>query len=265
MSWKKFLLIPQLAWYGIRAPRDQKQAWDRYWGGIRQTGFEGDVLWDAASEAERKELLDRALAHLDRALPAVDIGCGNGRYTRALAAHFPKVLGVDVSPQAVARAQRESEGGPSNVEYRVADVSEPGTMRSLHGELGDVNLFVRGVLHVLDPKRREAAIAGFAEALGARGTLFLAETNIGNDPLEHLVHQGATPTSMPAPLRRCIEAGIRPPSHFGEPEVKSHFPDARWKMLVHGKMTLHGIPLTTATEIEPIPAYFAVVQPRAVR
>jgi SAM-dependent methyltransferase len=193
----------------------------------------------------------------------VDVGCGNGRYTRALAAHFPKVLGVDVSTNAVARARRESEGGPSNVEYRVADVSDAGTMRALHQELGDVNLFVRGVLHVLDPKRRDSAIAGFAQVLGARGTLFLAETNIGNDPLEHLIAQGATPTSMPAPLRRCIEAGIRPPSHFGEPEVKHHFPESRWKMLGHGSVTLHGIPLTTK-DIELIPAYFAVVQPRAV-
>ena len=40
-------LIPKLAWYGARAPRDETVAWDRYWSSVRQTGQGGDVLWDA--------------------------------------------------------------------------------------------------------------------------------------------------------------------------------------------------------------------------
>jgi SAM-dependent methyltransferase len=263
MSWREFLLIPQLTWYGLRAPRDQKKAWDRFWGDVQKTGLEGDVLWDAASEAEQRLILERVLSHLERSLPVVDVGCGNGRYSRVLARHFPRVLGIDASPRAIERARAESAGeGAANLSFQVMDGSAPGAGRELRDTLGEANVFVRGVLHVLAPATRDAMAASFAEVLGRRGTLYLVETNIGHDPLEHLVHQGATPTSMPEPLRRCVAAGIRAPSHFGDPEVRRHFPDDRWTQLDAGAVSMHGVPLTTKTGLEPIPSYFAVLRAR---
>lgn len=43
--------------------------------------------------------------HADPALPVVDVGCGNGRFTRALAA---RSVGTDLSANAGARAREES-------------------------------------------------------------------------------------------------------------------------------------------------------------
>jgi SAM-dependent methyltransferase len=261
MSLKKFLVIPQLVYYGVRAPRDQGKAWDRFWGGIRRTGAGGDVLWDAGDRRE----LDEALAHLqkhgDPALPLVDLGCGNGRYTRAFAAHFPRAIGVDVSPQAVTRATEES-GGLENVSHRVLDAGEPGAGARLRAEIGAANVFMRGVFHVLEPARRAAAVQNLHDLLGGRGALYLSETNIEGDPLDHLVLQGATPTSMPEPLRRCIEAGIRPPSHFGEREVREHFPADRWEVLAQGPLTMYTLPVGALGECDSLPSYFAALRAR---
>ena len=41
--------------------------------------------------------LERMRAHLDLTLPVVDLGCGNGRQTRALASSFPLAIGVDLA------------------------------------------------------------------------------------------------------------------------------------------------------------------------
>ncbi|MEO7326015.1 MAG: class I SAM-dependent methyltransferase [Dokdonella sp.] len=47
---------------------------------------------------------------------AIDFGCGAGRLTRALAGHFRRVIGVDVSASMIATA-REMNGDVSNVEF----------------------------------------------------------------------------------------------------------------------------------------------------
>ena len=59
MSWRKFLVIPQLIYYGIRSPHSQSAAWDRYWAAIDKTGPGGQVLWDAADRAEFAPVLER--------------------------------------------------------------------------------------------------------------------------------------------------------------------------------------------------------------
>ncbi len=260
MSWRKFTVIPQLMWYGLRAPRDQAKAWDRFWSGIHKTGPDGEVLWDAASQIELNTVTERIKSHFDLSLPLIDIGCGNGRFTRALAAHFPKAVGVDFSPRAVERARSES-AGETRVAFRVGDISAPGAGEEL-ARGAEANVFVRGVLHVLDPKRRAAAVNNLKTILGARGTLYFAETNIEGNPLDHLEFQGATATSMPDPLRRCIAAGIRPPSHFGDAEREEFFAPSSWTTLASGKTVMHGVPLHEAGRIEDIPSYFAIVRPR---
>jgi SAM-dependent methyltransferase len=259
MGLGKFLLIPQLIWYGARSPRDQGVAWDRFWASIRSTGPVGEVLWDAASAAELDAVRANALAHMATDLPVVDIGCGNGRFSRLLAASFPQVLGIDVSPHAVKIAEEES-GDVHNVRYRVLDASVAGMGKQLSDELGEANVFMRGVLHVFDAEQRERAVANLRDIIGQRGVVYFSETNFEGDPLDQLVAQGATPTSMPEPLRKCIAAGIRPPRHFGDAQLAAFFPPAYWDALDSGPITMRGVPLTPKGEFELIPGFFAVVR-----
>jgi SAM-dependent methyltransferase len=258
---KKFFLIPQLVWLSARAPRDQGKAWDRFWSGIQRTGADGDVLWDAASSEELDAVLARVLRHMDRTLPVVDLGCGNGRFSRLLAPHFPKVLGVDVSAHAIERAKAESRD-IENVSYRVLDASAQSAGRTLADELGEANVYMRGVFHVFDARERTRAVANLRAVMGKRGVVYCAETNYEGDPLDQLVAQGATPTTMPEPLRKCIAAGIKPPRHFGEAQLGEFFPNAEWDVLESGPITMHGVPLTTSGRVEEIPSFYAVVRSR---
>src|SRR5262249_34415139 len=147
MSWRQYLLVPRLIWYSLHKDRRQQAGWDRFWGSVQRTGRTGDVLWDAASETELADTMRRLLEHMSTSLPILDIGCGNGRFTRELAKHFPRAIGVDLSRHAIARAEEESRG--LAVQFRVLDATQEGAGRPLADELGAANVFIRGVLHTI--------------------------------------------------------------------------------------------------------------------
>jgi SAM-dependent methyltransferase len=226
---------------------------------VSRTGPDGHVLWDAASRAEIDDQVAVLRQHLDPALPLVDAGCGNGRFARELAAHAPRVIAFDGSESAIAHARREAADA-ANLEFRVADLTAPGLGDAIHRELGDANVHLRGVLPVLDRAGRLAAVANLRAMIGERGGIYLSETNIAS-PLDHLEFQGATATTMPEPLLRCIEAGIRPPDRFGDAELDAYFPRDRWARLVAADAIMHGVPLHPGRTIEEIPSYRAVLRP----
>ncbi|MBL9086216.1 MAG: class I SAM-dependent methyltransferase [Planctomycetia bacterium] len=106
----------------------------------------GDVAgaapwWDAAfgpayllvyphrDDAEAERNADGVLAALRRGARAFgtnarvrDLGCGDGRYARALAARGCRVTGVDVSETLLAEARRRSPGLPGTPTYVRADM-----------------------------------------------------------------------------------------------------------------------------------------------
>jgi len=170
------------------------------------------------------------------------------------------VIGLDVSPAAIARARVES-AELSNVEFRVADASDAAAGVRLAAEVGDANVHVRGVLHVVPPAARPAIVHTVARLLGARGTLFLSETNAAGDPLDYLLTQGVTPTRMPAMVRRLVASGVAAPSHFGEAELVRYFPPDRWTVLACGPTHMYGLPVRPGEEPQRIPSYFAVLRP----
>jgi SAM-dependent methyltransferase len=114
MPWRKYLLIPQLSLYALAAPRNQARAWERYWSGVRSTGAAGEVLWDADQLVEAETVAEQLRVHADLTLPMVDLGCGNGRQSRALTLLSSRVLGIDASAAAIARARLEAADSPEH-------------------------------------------------------------------------------------------------------------------------------------------------------
>ncbi|MEE6523342.1 hypothetical protein FKM82_022199 [Ascaphus truei] len=53
---------------------------------------------------------------------AVDVGCGTGRYTRPLAPHFEKVIGLDLSESQINEARRSTS--EENVLYHTSPAEE---------------------------------------------------------------------------------------------------------------------------------------------
>lgn len=257
-------MIPKLVRMSRSAPKDRNRAWDSYWAGINATGPGGEVLWDSGSDHEFLGYRDSLLHHLDPALPVVDTGCGHGSFTRALAGIFPRVVGVDVSPHAIAKA-RAGSAGTGNAVFEARDMTAEGAGAALAESISagaeGANVFIRGVLHVLDPAHQEALVENLRVLAGRRGTVFMAETNFHGNPVEYVSHLGATTKSIPAPLELAIR-GLPMPGHFGPRERERAFPASSWELLEDGQVTIETNPATGVPGQDQVPGYFAVVRPR---
>jgi SAM-dependent methyltransferase len=255
--WDRMLLVPTVVRLVSGAPKDPHAAWEKYWTGIRATGHDGDVLWDSGSPAERKQYTDIVLAHFDSDLPVVDVGCGNGTYSRWLGSLFPKVLGVDVSASAVARATWESRDS-QNLGFAVLDATEVGAGDRLLECLGPANVFVRGVFHVLKPDKQAALADNLRTIVGGAGRVFLAETNFPGNSLDYLAELGATSAHVPAPLQRALE-NLPRPGRFGAEQRRDAFPETKWRTIADGPASIGVIAMNSAGRPQRVPGYFALM------
>jgi SAM-dependent methyltransferase len=262
---QKYLLIPRLIRLSSAAPKDPRTAWEQFWGDIRSTGATGDVLWDSGSDHELNGYLPK-MVQLDRSLPVVDVGCGNGSLTRLLAGHFPHALGLDYSANAVDRAKQES-AGITTASFAVCDMTAPDAARTVAtaleaaGWTGDANVFIRGVLHVLDRDGRSALAANLLPVVGTRGGVFLAETNFPGTPVDYVSHLGATRHSIPAPLEWAIK-GLPMPGRFGAAQRSKAFPASEWTLVEEGSTSIETRPLSNPSAPELIPGYYAMLRAR---
>jgi SAM-dependent methyltransferase len=246
----------------LGAPRDATTSWNRFWSGVDATGDGGDVLWDASASDEALRYVDLLDANGDPRLPVVDVGCGNGRLTRLLVPRFPRALGVDLSPDAITLARGDNP--TPAVEFRALDMTGPGKGQRLRTELGEANVLVRGLLHVLDAPARRQLAANLAELVGPGGAVLIAETNHRGPLLGYLESLGAGPRGMPGPLARAIATGIPKPRPYGEAELDDSFPVDRWRrVLIDNDAAITTIPLRRAGVPDSVPGFVAVLKLRA--
>jgi SAM-dependent methyltransferase len=258
---KSIQLYSRLLYYAVTnpGPRKYRAQWDRYWGSVERTGERGDVLWDIVPERAVAQDYTRMRQHIAPALPLIDFGCGNGRQTRFLAQQGGRVIGVDVSSAAIGLASAESKG-IGNLEFRQLDMTKPDQATALHNEIGDANIYIRGVVHAIQKQDRPAAERSLAILLGERGTLYQIE--LRTDALTYFRQlPGDSPTGLPRLLHSVVRFGIRPIG-FNLSDRTSFFPDSRWHLLAAGE----DVPINTVTlshgEEGHVPASYVIVRPR---
>ena len=251
---------PWIAWYRLRGskPRDYRGQWETYWSRARSGNGENDVLWDLDDDHEISEALDRLEEHLDRSLPFLDLGCGNGRRARFLAGRFERVVGVDVSAAAVELARSQWADG-DGLDFRVLDGTDREAVEQLAAEHGPMNIYMRGVFHVIHERDREAFITNLARLLGDRGTLYQIETD-GQALRYFLAHPEKSPSGLPVLMHKVVSAGIVPHG-FGETDCRRWYQDRGWSVLHSGP----GVLRTQHVGGEPgrVPAFVAIVRPPA--
>lgn len=192
-----------------------REAWEGFWSTTSDTP--GEAIWDAdpsLSAAPHSELF---LPYADVSLPVVDLGCGNGTQTRYLATRFARAIGVDLSHAAIGHARRADPEGIA--EFAQLDLVDGDAVRSLHGRIGDANVYMRAVIHQSEPEARPAVAAAVATLLGERGRAFVAELTPASKDVLQRAAQG--PDGPPEKLRRVFEHGLKPASATDEevPEV----------------------------------------------
>ena len=256
---RQLLMVPEVALLARRTPRDPARAWEGYWRGVRATGTQGEVLWDTDIGPEAEQYAQSMDASMDCALPVLDVGCGNGRWTRWLAPRFPAAVGVDIAESAVQRARLETGDGHA-ISFRALDLTKPDTGHMLHEEYGDMNVFVRGVFHVLRSPQRDQLARNLQAVVGRHGCVLLTETNYRGGPLSYMQSLGAMPGSIPPPLRKAI-GGIPVPGRFGTEERRAAFPEATWQVVADGPVTIEAVPMGGAGTTG-IPGYFATMKTR---
>ncbi|MEM7342235.1 MAG: class I SAM-dependent methyltransferase [Actinomycetota bacterium] len=248
---------PWLVYHKLRgkSPRNYSGQWNDYWSQATSTDDENSVLWDIETDTEITDALTDLEPHIDRSLPMLDLGCGNGRRSRFLASTFEQVIGVDVSAAAVELAEAQTDD--ERVSYQVLDGLDTDAVATLSDEVGPMNVYMRGVFHVIHDKDRPTFLANLATLLGDKGTLYQLETD--GAALEYfLEHPEDSPSGLPKLMHRVIEAGIIPHG-FGEADVQRWFHGEGWDVLAEGASHIHSQPV--GGEVGRVPAYFTIARP----
>ncbi|MFI6034333.1 class I SAM-dependent methyltransferase [Streptomyces sp. NPDC051315] len=216
-----------------------REAWEGFW---REAPEEpGAVFWDAdpaVTAARHLAFFEPRL--VDAGLPLIDLGCGNGTQTRFLADRFPHVIGTDLAAAALDHARRADPAGQAT--YRQLDAAEKGEAEALHAELGDANVYMRGVLHQCEPGDRQPLVDGIAALLGDRGRAFLVELSEAARPVLGTLVQGSD--GPPPKLAPVFRHGIAP-GEVADDAVPVYLGAAGLTVLASGDL-----PLTT-TEFLP--------------
>lgn len=211
----------------------QQRMWEKFWGETRSLASssypEARPIWDADAEQTALADLSRFKPYMDTSLPLVDYGCGNGTQTVSLARHFSKVVGTDVSAEAVAMASQFN--GAPNVQYRALDALRLDQIQALHDELGDVNLYVRTVLHFLSPSERDVFGEGVRTLLGERGTLYVTELST---KAPSFINRWIEQNGMPRKLERIVSTGVQP-GLVERGDIERLFPSGSYEILSDGE------------------------------
>jgi SAM-dependent methyltransferase len=107
----------------------------------------------------------------------LDVGCGTGEHALFLAARGVRVMGVDVSPTAVARAQAKARVRGLAVPFAVADALDLRALKQRFETALDSGLF-----HVFDDAERERSAQSLGEAVGSGGQAHLLCFSDGEPP-----------------------------------------------------------------------------------
>jgi SAM-dependent methyltransferase len=159
-----------------------------------------EEFWSGGEEA-----LDFLLSLFEQRIEptdtVVDIGCGVGRFARALAARAKHVLAIDISAEMLARA-REANDGLENVDWIQGDGV---SLRGVGDEAADVCFSHVVFHHIPDP----AITLGYVEEIGrVLGPGGWALIQVSNDLDSH-----RATTSLRTRLRALARRGPRGSGH----------------------------------------------------
>jgi SAM-dependent methyltransferase len=100
--------------------------------------------------------------------PVLDSGCGTGEHALMLAQRGMEVVGIDLSPTAIARARRKAADRGLTAAFLVGDVLRLDRLRRRFATIID-----NGVFHVFDDDERARYVYSLAAAAEDGGVLYL--------------------------------------------------------------------------------------------
>ena len=254
-------LYSNLVYYQITTPsaRKYRQQWDNFWGDTQETGQHGDVLWDVNPESASQIDMARFAPYFNPDLPILDLGTGNGRQARFLAQHFSQVIGADVSEAAINLARKETINQP-NLTFRVFNATDLAQAQALHNEFGDMNIYIRGVVHVIQKADRPNFVKGLRTLLGTKGTLY--QTELDNEALPYFRQfPGDSPSGLPSLMHRVVSYGITPIGFRLDRLHEVYSPDT-WQILEQGNNANMNTIEIAPRQKGAVPANYLIARPK---
>ena len=162
-----------------------------------------DAFWKSGRDETQRLLATLELGDASRAT-IVEIGCGIGRMTHALAARFGRVIALDVSEEMIARA-RELGSGLDHVEFRV------GSGRDLGG-IADGAVDAVLAWFVLQHVPRPDDVLNYVRETGRvlrPGGSALLHIQTSRDGVDHARRwlERRVSYALPLPMRRALSVG----------------------------------------------------------
>ncbi|MBR9919593.1 MAG: class I SAM-dependent methyltransferase [Bacteroidetes bacterium] len=227
--------------------------WDQYY--IRTYGSKKKALWDVPAEEAVGTDYTYFSSHLPSDLPILDLGCGTGTQSVFLSKHFPRVLGVDVSAEAVRIAQ--SKQHPDNIEFGVLDITDEAAVAQISAKMGDLNIYMRGVLHQILDEHLPAFQSAVKKLLGNRGRMYCVEVSDGIR--DHFRVENGKFSELPERLRQVFISNL-PPKGVSLEKLNHFFPKAYFQVISSGDAKLQTNLKYAGGEAIYIPAVFTLLE-----
>ena len=165
-------------------------------------------------------------------------------------AHVPR------RPESLRKFSARTKQAAPNISYRVLDVLSPDAAQVLHEEIGDVNLYMRAVLHQLSPADHATAIQSIERLLGRKGVLYLVELSSAAEPFfAQLIKQHGQPPGLARVFQHQIMPGM-----VNENDLDVLFPADRFTLLHTGPSHIHTVHTLTTGEVVKVPVFYAILR-----
>ncbi|MCY4109321.1 MAG: methyltransferase domain-containing protein [Chloroflexi bacterium] len=156
-------------------------------------------------------------------LRVLDVGCGQGWFSRQLALRGAKVTGIDISERQIANALRHEERSPLGIEYRVESAAESAGF----WEPGPFDL-ATGCMSFQDMADVGSAFAAVRELLVENGRLVISVSHPGTDTVHREWELDEAGQRLGLKIDRYFDTGPRTVNWSME-RLVSHWESPAWR------------------------------------
>jgi len=213
------------------------------------------ALWDVHPSRAIEKDFCIFKPHFDSSLPVIDIGCGTGVQSLYLSQHYNNVTGIDASKKAISSAKQL--GNHQGLTFEVVDMLDPETCKKTHENLGDSNIYMRGVIHQIPYKHRTSFIQNLKILLGQQGTIYMIET--ASNIREYISELVQNYPEVPGTLENTLSSNF-PPLGVSKKELLSWFPKEEYQMLSVQETSLKTNIVLNSGDFVELPAVYLLTK-----
>lgn len=213
------------------------------------------ALWDVSTALSVEKDFEKFDRYFFKDLPVLDIGCGTGEQALFLSRHYSKVIGVDISETAIQLASKNHTA--ENLHFQTLDFTDTFVCRDLWSRYGDMNLYMRGVLHQIHSAQQPLFIDNLSALMGKTGCLYFIE--VADNIRDYFAAVSGGFRDLPKALQEVFVSNL-PPNGLNAETLTKLFPPAGFTVLDSGNDFLNTNLTTSQGEVIQIPAVYGLVR-----